>query len=57
MDVEIKGQISKYEAHRRAIELEEARERRDALNLSSDDSDVDTYVSARQRKREKVKIL
>lgn len=53
MDVEIKGQISKYEAHRRAIELEEARERRDALNLSSDDSDVDTYVSARQRKREK----
>ncbi|KAI1725814.1 DEAD/DEAH box helicase domain-containing protein [Ditylenchus destructor] len=48
-----KREISKYEARRRQIEEEEARQRREALNLSSDDSDIDTFVSARYRKKEK----
>lgn len=57
MDINAKSQISKYEESRLVIKEEEAKERREALNLSSDDSDIDTYVSARQRKREKVKLI
>ncbi|KAH7722522.1 putative DEAD box protein-box ATP-dependent RNA helicase 35 [Aphelenchoides avenae] len=45
--------LSKYEARRRAIEKEEAAKRREALNLSTDDSDIEDFVPARQRKKEK----
>lgn len=43
-----------FQARRRAIEREEAAKRREALNLSTDDSDIEDFVPARQRKKEKV---
>ncbi|TKR94165.1 hypothetical protein L596_008489 [Steinernema carpocapsae] len=46
--------LSKYAARRREIQEEEARARREGLDLSSDEAnDIEDYISARQRKKEK----
>ncbi|KAH7722257.1 PEB-1 protein [Aphelenchoides avenae] len=48
------GQVlSKYETRGRAIKKEEAAKRREALKLSTDDSDDEDFVPARQRKKGK----
>ncbi|KAI6225744.1 RNA helicase [Aphelenchoides besseyi] len=44
--------LSKYEMRRRQIEEEEMRQKREGL-LSSGDSDIDDFIPARQRKKEK----
>ncbi|KAK0424605.1 hypothetical protein QR680_008748 [Steinernema hermaphroditum] len=46
--------LNKYAARRRQIQEEEARARREGLDLSSDEADdMEEYISARQRKKEK----
>lgn len=56
-DVDVSTQLSKYEEKRRKIKEEEARQRREALNLSSgDENDYENFIPARQKKREKVKF-
>lgn len=54
-NIDVNTHLSKYELKRRLIQEEEARQRREALNLSSDDeNDYENFIPARQRKREKV---
>lgn len=56
MNEEVRAQVSKYELKRRQLEEEARRKQREDLSLSSGDSDVDNYITARQRKKEKVNI-
>jgi ATP-dependent RNA helicase DDX41 len=51
----IKEQLSKYEARRRQIEEEEAKDKREGLLSDDDGEDMEEYVSSRLKKREKAK--